>query len=67
MTAIAVEAGKDARRTALILAASQAIIDLFAGRVPVIGEIEPPVTMEQHFVRLFADYDRVRKLLPAAA
>jgi len=49
------------------LAASQAIIDLFAGRVPVIGEIEPPVTMEQHFVRLFADYDRVRKLLPAAA
>ena len=49
------------------LAASQAIIDLFAGRVPVNGEIEPPVTMEEHFVRLFADYERVRGRQRAAA
>lgn len=41
------------------LAASRAIVDLFAGRVPLVGEVEPPVTMEQHFERLFAEFARI--------
>jgi alpha-1,6-mannosyltransferase len=49
------------------LAASQAIADLFAGRVPLVGEIDPPVTMEQHFRRLFADFERVGSRAKAAA
>lgn len=49
------------------LGASQAIVDLFAGRVPLVGEAEPPVTMEQHFIRLFADYDRVCQRVREAA
>lgn len=48
-----------AYRAGNALAASQAIVDLFAGRVPVTGELDPPVTMEEHFVRLFADYQRI--------
>lgn len=49
------------------LAASQAIIDLFSGNVPLTGEADPPVTMEEHFVRLFAAYDRIRTGARAAA
>jgi len=41
------------------LAASQAIVDLFAGRVPLVGKVEPPVTMEQHFECLFEEYRRI--------
>lgn len=39
------------------LAASEAIGDLFAGKIPVIGTAMPPVTMEEHFASLFADYE----------
>jgi len=48
-------------------AACQAIIDLFEGRVPINGEIDPPVTMEEHFASLFADYARVGGLARRAA
>lgn len=49
------------------LAASQAIIDLFDGRVPVAGEADPPISMEEHFAGLFADYARIRSGGRAAA
>ncbi len=49
------------------LAASEAIADLFAGRIPVIGTAVPPVTMEDHFARLFADYEALRLRPPVAA
>ena len=49
------------------LAASEAIGDLFAGRIPVSGTALPPVTMEEHFASLFAEYERLRRRLRAAA
>ena len=42
-------------------AASQAIIDLFAGCITLACDAELPVTMEDHFARLFADYERIRR------
>ena len=49
------------------LAASEAIGELFAGRIPVIGTAMPPVTMEEHFVRLFEAYETLRLRQPVAA
>ncbi len=37
--------------------ASQAIVDLIAGNIPLTGDIDPPVTMDEHFSRLFAAYE----------
>jgi alpha-1,6-mannosyltransferase len=56
-----------AYRAGNALAASQAIVDLFAGRIAITGEIAAPVTMEEHFVRLFADYARVAARTAVAA
>lgn len=41
------------------LAASQAILELFTGAVSLDLSGEPPVTMREHFVRLFAEYERI--------
>lgn len=38
-------------------AASQAIVELVTGRIGLAGEIDPPVTMDEHFARLFAAYE----------
>lgn len=49
------------------LAASQAIAELFSGNVSLDLHGEPPVTMQEHFVRLFADYERIATLSRRAA
>ncbi|MFC3174298.1 glycosyltransferase [Novosphingobium bradum] len=48
-------------------AAAQAILDLFAGAVPLSSEPVPVVTMAEHFTRLFADYERIASAARRAA
>jgi len=49
------------------LSASQAIVDMVTGQMPVTANVPQPVTMEDHFARLFADYASIARAPRRAA